>query len=679
MTTRRFAVALALLALPGTASAQVVITELQCDPTSTNDDGEWIELQNLGASAEALAGWTLNDYSGSAPDGEATTRWAFPPGALIDAGAVIVVAKFASGPGYSDNTPAGLYATPPTFELASGAHDDPNVPNLVPSGGTTLMQLANGSTGDGVVLRDALGATVSAVEWGSVDRTVAGLPAAVPGSSTSLRRIALTGSAAADFVVAATPDPFVGYATGMGTPPAVTGTSVTPRHLASGAQVTVTSSVSDADGVAMVAAHRAIATSSVAAATAAYIAAPMAAGLGASWSVTFDPGLAPPATFHERYVRVFVTAADTTGATSVDPPLATSDAANPAYIWRNVLPAAASPITEVRAQDASGRLAWRYHSATIEGVVLTRRAAFVSGRTNFFVQTLGGGDAIRVFANALVPEDVMPGDLVRVTGMIDTFNGLRQLGEPELDVEVLGTGATPAPAVYTIAELTARGEELESRLIRVLGATFVTPAASWPTNGNVDITDGTGTVTVRVTTVVDLSGAPAPLGAFDLTGVLGQFSAGGSGGYQLLPRSALDVSGAMVPADGGVGADGGLDPDGGVTLPDAGPLPDTGLPSADGGLLADAGTPAADAGKGDEGGGGVADAGGGGADATVIPRQDSGSGGGGGSRRDEEGGCGCTAAERRSGAGQRAELAAAVAAIALLLGARRRRQRAQVG
>ena len=83
--------------------------------------------------------------------------------------------------------------TAPSFELASSSHDDAAVPNLVASPtGAAPYTFANGA--DAVILRDAMGAIVDGVEWGSDRAEIAGTPATAPGSAESLRRTAATGS-----------------------------------------------------------------------------------------------------------------------------------------------------------------------------------------------------------------------------------------------------------------------------------------------------------------------------------------------------------------------------------------------------------------------------------------------------------------------------------------------------
>ncbi|MCK6551199.1 lamin tail domain-containing protein, partial [Myxococcota bacterium] len=563
MMLRALAVA-ALVSVPALAEAQVLITEVQPNPTSTNDDGEWVEVQNTGAAMVAIGGWTLGDYTGTSdPAAEVLTRWAFPAGTVLGAGEVIVVAKFAGttaagGDGYSANLPAGLYSALPTFELGSATHDDGAVPNLTAVGGTQLWAIANSATGDAVVLRDELGNLVDAVEWGTLDRNVPGAPFALaPASAESLRRVATTGSSAVDFIVAATPDPFVGLGSGpVSQPPLVTLTTLVPRHYEHLAALDVSTNATDADGVASVSLHSAIATSSTGPAATGYLTTAMTAA-GNTYSAQVTPSTGPaPATFHDRYVRVYVEATDTTAASTVDPSMASPAPTNTHYYWRNVLPPGESSIAAARELAADGSMRWIRHSVRVRGVALTSKIAFVGNTTNFFIQSETSGDAIRVFARSVVPQDVLPGDVVRVTGMLDSFNGLRQLGEPEVAVEILSTGGAVPESTHTIADLLANGEALESQLVRVDAVSFVTPQATWPTNGNVDITDGTGTITVRVTSLVtSLSGQAAPAGAFGIRGILGQFAASGVGGYQILPRDANDLFAATSPTDAGVGLD----------------------------------------------------------------------------------------------------------------------------
>src|SRR5687767_4117143 len=76
------------------ASAQVLISEVQSNPTSQMDMEEWIEIQNTGTASVSLEGWSINDFVGTAdPNNESATRWTFPAGAALGPSEVIVVTR----------------------------------------------------------------------------------------------------------------------------------------------------------------------------------------------------------------------------------------------------------------------------------------------------------------------------------------------------------------------------------------------------------------------------------------------------------------------------------------------------------------------------------------------------------------------------------------------------------
>lgn len=636
------------------ANAQVLITEVQPNPTGS-DNAEWIELHNTGAAAVDISLWTIADSGANA------RFYQFPQGSVLAADQVVIVTRQATA--WIALALASTYPVlAPDFELAFQV-DDPLITNLVAVSGTQDLALAQ--AGDAVFLRDSVGMLIDSMEYGPTDRPeVPGAPQTTIGAEgTSFVRVANTGSSLVDFTNSAVGanTPGTGFVPAANNPPAISNTVSVPRHVRVGDNITVTTLAVDTDPVTATL-HQAVATSSTGPATAQYGSAPMGpTGNPGEFAVTFVPG-AVPVTFHDSYVRYYVEASD--GTTSVtNPSNATDAAANTAYFQRNVMPAAASALSEVRAQNAAEIPLWRNHSATIEAVALTRGVAFVNNRTNFFVQQ--GSDAIRVFATPLITETVQPGDLVRVVGMIDVFNGQRQIGEPELDVTIISSGNPIPESVHTIADILANGEALESQLVIIPNVTLVGQPANWPANGNATLDDGTGTVTVRVTSIVDLAGTAAPQGAFDMRGILGQFDASGIGGYQILPRDTNDVlMGTPIP-DAGVSSDAtiGQDtlappPDSGTTEEDSGTTdPDAGETEEDSGLIE------TDAGGGDDSGttemdAGRADSGSTGGDSGVITPPDSGvptvdagvrpdAGGTSGGREEDEG-CGCSTTETQT-------------------------------
>jgi plastocyanin/DNA/RNA endonuclease YhcR with UshA esterase domain len=145
---------------------------------------------------------------------------------------------------------------------------------------------------------------------------------------------------------------------------------------------------------------------------------------------------------------------------------------------------------------------------------------------------------IGVFSGNDFGYTVVEGNEVIVRGVIDQFNGLTQINP---DTLILVSASNP---LVTPLVVTALDETTESELIRINGVTLVDPG-QWNTGSsfNADITDGTNTYQMRVDSDTDLSDESAPVGAFDLVGLGGQFDSSSpfDGGYQILPRYIPDV------------------------------------------------------------------------------------------------------------------------------------------
>ena len=155
-----------------------------------------------------------------------------------------------------------------------------------------------------------------------------------------------------------------------------------------------------------------------------------------------------------------------------------------------------------------------------------------------------GIDGIGCYSSAPAAQaySVMEGDQVRLIGSIGQFNGLTQI-YPD-SIAFISSG-NPLPTATVVTQL---GENTESELVTFKSATLVDPS-QWSGSGsgfNVDITNGTDTIALRIDNDVDLYSQPAPTGAFDVTGIGGQFTfnIGNFDGYQLLPRYTADI----VPA-----------------------------------------------------------------------------------------------------------------------------------
>ncbi len=574
-----------LTLLSSGASAQVLVTEVQANPISGPDNDEWVEIQNTGTASVSLDGWSLHDYVGNTnPTNESDTRWTFPAGSWIDAGEVIVVARQALA--FSDSL--GEIAT---WELASG-NDDPNVPNLMPVGGNNSIQLSNAGTGDAVVLEDDQGSIVSYVEWGSLDRSVPGLPfTAIAPEGESLVRIDTTGSSAQDFVIAVTPTPFVGF---MSSATLIVNTTVAPRHAIYGRPYDVTTTVMDSDGINTVDIYFSTATSSSGNAVMNYIPTTMTSSgstytFGSTEVNNLGAGLdfPEPASFHERYLRFFILAEDNNLDLTSEPPGADEGANNASYLpsyVQNVLPTTPTPISEAREPVAEDVPAWIGHSVRVRGVALIGPHVMDPARTLFTLQDSSNA-AIAYFSTSSTAPAFSEGDELVVTGSINAFRGSTQLEEG--DIELTGATGTVPEVNLTLEQIIADGEQYEEQLVKIDDIDFVAPRATWPSDPNdlgswnVPITDGTNQVTLRVTTGADIFGQAAPQYGFDVRGVLNERD----GQWQIFPRGAGDISAHPMPppTDGGVvGMDGSTGgPDGGGNRPDAGSGSDAGTSNPD--------------------------------------------------------------------------------------------------
>jgi predicted extracellular nuclease len=171
----------------------------------------------------------------------------------------------------------------------------------------------------------------------------------------------------------------------------------------------------------------------------------------------------------------------------------------------------------------------------VHGVDMQGSATAVSFTVHDGTEGLGTYSSVATVASYVVTE----GDEVRIVGSIGHFNGLLQMYVDS--VTVLSTGnATQTPTVVT-----ALGESTESELVKFENMTMVDPTqwGSGSSGYNIDITNGNDTIVMRIDADVDLYGAPAPTGMFDVVGIGGQydFSAPHLDGYQLLPRYQADI------------------------------------------------------------------------------------------------------------------------------------------
>lgn len=172
----------------------------------------------------------------------------------------------------------------------------------------------------------------------------------------------------------------------------------------------------------------------------------------------------------------------------------------------------------------------------IQGVVLGVNLSS-TGQQFTVVDATGG---IGVFSGSIVSGyTVTEGDEIVITGTINQFNGLTQIAPSSI---VLLSQGNPVP---TPVAVTALGEDTESELV-VFECATILDTLEWDNAGsgfNVQVSNGTDTITIRIDNNTDLYNEPAPTGEFDVVGIGGQFdfSFPFTDGYQLLPRSSADI------------------------------------------------------------------------------------------------------------------------------------------
>lgn len=162
---------------------------------------------------------------------------------------------------------------------------------------------------------------------------------------------------------------------------------------------------------------------------------------------------------------------------------------------------------------------------------------------------IDGSGGIGVFRNSgSLGYTVTETDSVAILGTVAQFNGLTQLNVDSVVLFNTGNTLVTADVVTTLVEVN------ESDLIVFRNAHLVNPS-QWTGTGsgfNVDVTDGTNTIQVRIDADVDLYSQPAPVGEFHVCGIGGQFdnSSPYTSGYQLLPRYMADIKYLPVAALG---------------------------------------------------------------------------------------------------------------------------------
>lgn len=195
-----------------------------------------------------------------------------------------------------------------------------------------------------------------------------------------------------------------------------------------------------------------------------------------------------------------------------------------------------SNIGDIRVNDANGEA---LYDDSLVSVIGTVHSIDYDGNNGISFYMADATGAINIFNfNDVSNYVVREGDRIRVEGDVENYNGLTEVFADS--IEVLDSfQVMAAPIVVTMPS-----EVNESYLVTVNKVWIADGTTMWPSGGNVLVTNGTDTSTVRIDNdAMGLAGMAVAFDTMDITGINGQFdgSSPRTEGYQILPRYAADI------------------------------------------------------------------------------------------------------------------------------------------
>jgi len=203
-------------------------------------------------------------------------------------------------------------------------------------------------------------------------------------------------------------------------------------------------------------------------------------------------------------------------------------------------------ICQIRQQDTCGVSVWLDSVLVTYGVVTYNDSC----RRNMFVEA--NGCAVLVFGSAAQnnmngsTRKALPGDSVRIEGSLDAFGGVTEFSQFALHAAqvtfISENHAVPGAVTIAAGAISQNApscgpEAYESRHVFLQSVTFDTTGGvdTFAAGLNYRLFSGNDTVQFRVNACDTLVGLPIPLGALNVTAILGQFDTTGCGcqEYQL--------------------------------------------------------------------------------------------------------------------------------------------------
>ncbi len=143
---------------------------------------------------------------------------------------------------------------------------------------------------------------------------------------------------------------------------------------------------------------------------------------------------------------------------------------------------------------------------TIQGVVTLGAGKTIDTRTDAYVQD-NSGRGINIFQFDTVDTTLVRGNLVRITGTVEEFNGITEITNYTSEVV---EKAQPLPTALKLSTSDATDTQYEGTLIQTSGVISDLFAAGGGTN--IIINDGSGEVTLRVWDTTGLNVSPFAVG-----------------------------------------------------------------------------------------------------------------------------------------------------------------------
>lgn len=204
-----------------------------------------------------------------------------------------------------------------------------------------------------------------------------------------------------------------------------------------------------------------------------------------------------------------------------------------------------SPISNatgnIKEVDVDGNLVYEGYYCTVTGIAAVSSGVFSTSNLEVYIQDSFGGINIFKFSDSTT---ITEGNSYTVTGMIDQYNGKSEIIPDNTSTDIIDNGffALLNPDIITIAELLSSPEDYEGVLIGIMHVTK--DAGTWGPNSNLDISDGTGSLILRIDGDTDLDENAEPVWPKDVVGIFTQYDSSSpfNSGYQIMPRSYADIA-----------------------------------------------------------------------------------------------------------------------------------------